>query len=111
MEWTAGRRYARTRIVAVIKGQVNVTEEQEVAASASMKAGLVLSILQCCWRFNVLLIAWLVFCGANCGFAQVAVRIPDKDLFVPSISHFGDETWLATWTGAYRIKGNSPPQR
>jgi hypothetical protein len=28
-----------------------------------------------------------------------------------SISHFGDETWLATTKGAYRIKGDSPPQR
>jgi len=67
-----------------------------------------------CWwgrRLNVLLAAWFVFGGANLGLAQIAVRIPDRDLIVYSISHFGDETWLATDVGAYRIKGDSPPQR
>jgi hypothetical protein len=113
MEGTAGRRYEKTRIVAIARRGLNVREEQEAAVSASAlkKCLVLLAWTQCRWRFNALLAAWLVFCGANCGLAQVAVRIPDKDFFVTSVSHFGDETWLATWTGAYRIKGNSPPQR
>ncbi len=41
---------------------------------------------------------------------QIAVRIPDKDVTVRSIEHFGDETWFLTSGGAYRIKGDSEPQ-
>ena len=33
------------------------------------------------------------------------------DIPVQSISNFGDETWLVTEHGAFRIKGDSAPQR
>src|SRR5439155_16452499 len=65
------------------------------------------------WRLrsNILLGAWLVFSGVNLGFAQVAVRIPDMKVQIRSISHFGEETWIDTEQGLYRIKGDSPPEK
>ena len=62
-------------------------------------------------RFKVVFAVCLLLAGTNVDFAQIAERIPDKDLFVNSIEHFGDETWFLTTHGAYRIKGNSEPTK
>ena len=65
------------------------------------------NFLHCCITVAFVLATALV---ANNVQAQVAVRIPDKDLGVNKIIGVDRQVWLATNEGPYRIIGDNPQQ-